>query len=72
VIGGGNQGGILVRTEEDLKSPTTATPRLSSGATIKELKVNGDRMHFMRLSGEGPDVGWVSLKFKGKDLLRRL
>jgi len=61
----------LVRTGESLKSTEAMPPRLSCGALVQELKLVGSRLHFRRLSGHGPEMGWVSLKLKDKDLLVR-
>mmetsp|Transcript_92341 Transcript_92341/g.214580 ORF Transcript_92341/g.214580 Transcript_92341/m.214580 type:complete len:845 (+) Transcript_92341:65-2599(+) len=69
VVGGGDKGGIVVRQGENLKS--AELPRLATGATVEEIELKGDRLHYKRLTGEGPDFGWVSLSFKGTPLLRR-
>jgi surfactin synthase thioesterase subunit len=63
-----DKGGILVRQGQDLKS-TQCDERLSTGALVEELKLVGERLHYKRLTGSGPDEGWVSLKVSGKDLL---
>jgi len=68
VVGGKKEGGITVRTEKDLKSKEAPT-RLSTGALVAELALEGERLRFTRLTGEGPNDGWVSLKFKGRSLL---
>jgi len=68
VIGGGDSGGILVRTGLETTSPQESE-RLSTGAYVKELELCGERLHYQKLSGSGPRSGWVSLKFKGKELL---
>lgn len=70
VVGGTDKGGIIVREGKDLQSPQTAD-RLSTGALIKELALEGDRVHYERLTGSGPARGWVSCKLKGKDLIIR-
>mmetsp|Transcript_88701 Transcript_88701/g.185426 ORF Transcript_88701/g.185426 Transcript_88701/m.185426 type:complete len:403 (+) Transcript_88701:210-1418(+) len=68
VVGGADKGGILVREGEGLKSPA-CEDRLSTGATVEELELKGDRLKYKLLIGTGPAVGWVSLKITGKDLL---
>mmetsp|Transcript_115047 Transcript_115047/g.245747 ORF Transcript_115047/g.245747 Transcript_115047/m.245747 type:complete len:324 (+) Transcript_115047:63-1034(+) len=68
VVGGADKGGILVRTGKDLASPA-APSRLSTGALVKELELEGDRLLYERATGEGPDSGWVSIRLKDKDLL---
>lgn len=42
--------------------------RLATGARIQELQLQGDRLHFKKMSGEGPDTGWISIKISGKVL----
>lgn len=68
VVGGGDAGGIIVREGKDLKSPATAE-RLSTGAVVKEVELEKGRLNFEKLSGNGPDTGWVSIRLKDKDLL---
>mmetsp|Transcript_137148 Transcript_137148/g.242441 ORF Transcript_137148/g.242441 Transcript_137148/m.242441 type:complete len:586 (-) Transcript_137148:50-1807(-) len=68
VVGGASAGGILVRTGKDTSSPAEAA-RLSTGALVEQLQLDGERLEFKRLSGSGPARGWVSLKLKDKDLL---
>mmetsp|Transcript_142314 Transcript_142314/g.345865 ORF Transcript_142314/g.345865 Transcript_142314/m.345865 type:complete len:1072 (+) Transcript_142314:59-3274(+) len=69
VVGGGKAGGITVRKDVGLKSAELG--RLSTGARVRQLGLQGERLHYERLSGEGPDSGWVSLSFKGADLVKR-
>lgn len=69
VIGGGTTGGIMVRNGEGLK--TKELGRLGTGARVEEIELVGDRLHYHKLDGDGPDFGWVSLHFKGKDLLSK-
>ncbi|CAE7212093.1 unnamed protein product [Symbiodinium natans] len=68
VVGGGSAGGIVVRSGQKLTSEQLGD-RLATGALVKELKLEGDRLNFELVSGKGPDAGWVSLKLKDKDLL---
>lgn len=70
VVGGGDKGGIVVRKDFDLAS--AERPRLATGAKVQELERRGDRLKFLRVEGGGPDVGWVSIRMKDKELLRRL
>jgi len=67
VVGGGDKGGILVREGQDLGS-TQTTERLSTGALIEEIALAGERLNFKRITGTGPEVGWISIKLKDKDL----
>lgn len=69
VVGGGSAGGIVVRKGEGLKS--AELPRLATGARIKEKERAGDRLHYEKLTGDGPDFGWVSLAFKGTPLIQK-
>jgi len=71
VVGGADRGGILVREGQDLASAQLPL-RLSTGAQVEELELLGERLHFRRAGGEGPDSGWVSIRLKGKDLLLRV
>eukprot|EP00435_Cladocopium_sp_Y103_P065981 s691_g28.t1 len=45
VIGGAGKGGILVRKGVELTSESLEE-RLSTGAVIQEISLNGDRLHF--------------------------
>jgi len=69
VVGGGVGGGITVREGEKLSTPACKT-KLSMGAIIIEIEIVGDRLHYQRLKGAGPDEGWVSIKALGKELVR--
>jgi len=69
VVGGSDKGGIVARGGEGLKSPELG--RLQTGATVEEKELKGDRLHYRKLTGDGPDFGWVSLSFKGTPLVRR-
>jgi len=68
VVGGVDKGGIIVRKGKDTAS-TAETERLSTGALVLELELEGERLRYQRLQGKGPNEGWVSLKLKTKDLL---
>mmetsp|Transcript_77956 Transcript_77956/g.176191 ORF Transcript_77956/g.176191 Transcript_77956/m.176191 type:complete len:225 (+) Transcript_77956:3-677(+) len=70
VVGGGKSGGIMVRREKGLQSPELG--RLATGTKIKQLELKGDRLHYEKVEGDGPDFGWVSLSNKGVDLLKRV
>eukprot|EP00439_Symbiodinium_sp_Y106_P007123 s5373_g1.t1 len=81
VIGGSGGGGILVREGEKLSSAELPS-RLANGAIIRQKdfelpshtwtwqELKGERLHFELVGGTGPNAGWVSLKVKGRDLLR--
>lgn len=68
VVGGGDKGGIIVRTGKETSSEQEAE-RLSTGALVRQLALEGDRLHYEKVTGTGPATGWVSTKLKGKDLL---
>mmetsp|Transcript_37630 Transcript_37630/g.75794 ORF Transcript_37630/g.75794 Transcript_37630/m.75794 type:complete len:358 (-) Transcript_37630:150-1223(-) len=67
VVAGGDKG-IVVRSGRNLNSPEL--PRLSKGARVEEVELFGERLHYRKLEGTGPDWGWVSLTSKGARLLR--
>lgn len=68
MVGGGDKGGVLVRQGKSLTSEQLPE-RLGTGAVVKELKLEGDRLHFELDSGSGPSSGWVSTRLKDKELL---
>jgi len=68
VVGGGKQGGILVRQGRELSSPQEQE-RLEAGAFVEELAVAGDRLKFAKITGAGPKEGWASLTYSGQPLL---
>jgi len=70
VVAGEGKGGILVRTSESTTSKMLSE-RLSTGATIEELGVVGNRLHYKRITGHGPDSGWVSISLSEKKLVER-
>mmetsp|Transcript_61059 Transcript_61059/g.175172 ORF Transcript_61059/g.175172 Transcript_61059/m.175172 type:complete len:102 (+) Transcript_61059:102-407(+) len=67
VVGGAESGGIIVRAGEDVKSDALA--RLEPGSEIETLMLKGGRLQYHLLTGKGPLSGWVSTKFKDKDLV---
>lgn len=69
VVGGADKGGIIVRDGQELGSPKLQQ-RLQTGALVSEEKVVGDRLHFVRVSGSGPQQGWVSIRLGEKELLQ--
>mmetsp|Transcript_10788 Transcript_10788/g.24358 ORF Transcript_10788/g.24358 Transcript_10788/m.24358 type:complete len:751 (+) Transcript_10788:43-2295(+) len=70
VIGGADKGGITVREGVNLKSKELPE-KLATGTVVQELELQGERLRYKRLRGEGPLTGWVSTKTKEKDLLVR-
>mmetsp|Transcript_89126 Transcript_89126/g.236820 ORF Transcript_89126/g.236820 Transcript_89126/m.236820 type:complete len:566 (-) Transcript_89126:148-1845(-) len=76
IVGGQDKGGILAREELDLESPFCGE-RLSYGAYVKELALVrvegvGDRLFFQRLTGSGPEKGWISVALPHKNLAERM
>jgi len=68
VVGGKTTGGILVRQGKTLQS-MPCDRRLETGALVEEHEREGDRLNYRKLSGFGPQTGWVSISLKGKELL---
>jgi len=68
VVGGASSGGIIVKRGKSLKSAELKF-RLVYGARLEQLQLVGDRLHYKRVQGDGPDYGWVSLSYKGMPLL---
>mmetsp|Transcript_49481 Transcript_49481/g.105785 ORF Transcript_49481/g.105785 Transcript_49481/m.105785 type:complete len:191 (+) Transcript_49481:105-677(+) len=66
VVGGGDKGGIIVREGKDTQS--AALDRISTGAFVLQLEFEQERLHYEKLSGTGPQQGWVGIKLKDKDL----
>jgi len=69
VVGGGDKGGILVRQGVQTSSPQLPE-RLSTGAVVEQLALEGERLHYKRITGTGPEEGWVSLNISGKELMK--
>ena len=82
VVGGGDHGGVLVRSGSELTSELAET-RLSTGAVVKvgvesswgsahhrlpgqELENRDGRICYELIRGDGPPSGWVSSKLRGK------
>mmetsp|Transcript_43641 Transcript_43641/g.125984 ORF Transcript_43641/g.125984 Transcript_43641/m.125984 type:complete len:1289 (+) Transcript_43641:228-4094(+) len=68
VVGGEDKGGILVRAGLDL-AMAKLDQRLSTGSFVRELAVFDERLHYQRITGTGPDSGWVSIRLNHKELL---
>lgn len=64
-----------MRKGQATKSEEHPGGRLATGATVEELELVGDRLHYRLLPGQssaGPATGWVSVSLKDKPLLRKL
>jgi len=68
VVGGEHVNGIIVRSGESLSSKALPV-RLSFGARIEEIERCGNRLHYRRLTGDGPNFGWASVELPQKQLL---
>lgn len=68
VVGGKSKGGIVVRRGESIQSPEIFG-RLATGSVVLETELVCDRLHYRKVSGEGPDNGWVSVSVNGTMLL---
>lgn len=71
VVGGASNGGIKVRRGREMSSPEDAL-RLCTGAKIRVLEQCNGRMRFELISGKGPQMGWVTSTFQGKELVVKL
>mmetsp|Transcript_2930 Transcript_2930/g.7924 ORF Transcript_2930/g.7924 Transcript_2930/m.7924 type:complete len:304 (-) Transcript_2930:49-960(-) len=71
VVGGEKSGGITVRKEVGTKSPEYPE-KLGHGALVEQVEREGERLKYQKMDGAGPDIGWVSLSFKGKPLIQPL
>merc|ERR1719210_565399 len=71
VVGGDDETrGIIVQAAQDTRS-SSFFKRLVTGSRVAQLERQGNRLHYTMVEGVGPDEGWVSITFKGKDLLVR-
>jgi len=64
VVSSAELGGALVREGKSLTSQQLA--RLGIGAVVSELERVGERLRFKKVSGSGPESGWVSAKLLSK------
>ncbi|CAE7213252.1 unnamed protein product, partial [Symbiodinium natans] len=72
VVGGMEKGGLLVRKGPELTSEALPE-RLATGSFVQELQPPSEgRLRFARLTGRGPNQGYVSLQVGGKQLLKKV
>lgn len=71
VVGGVDKGGIVVREGREFTSEQLPE-RLSTGAIIEEEELQDNRLRFSRISGAGPDRGWITIHLKERDLVTRV
>jgi len=77
VVGGhhATHHGLVVRKGPELSSPLLFQgkheARLSTGAVAMEIELaaDGQRLHYHKVAGSGPDFGWVSVNLHGAALL---
>lgn len=73
VSGGAHSRGLVVRKDRDLVSHLlysgTRVARLMHGAVVREIERDGQRLHYQKVAGDGPDFGWVTIDLHGKALL---
>jgi len=69
VVGGEGKGGIMVRKGEEFTSKPLNV-RLATGTLVEEIEVSGNRLHFKRIRGNGPDWGWVNIELDEKVLMQ--
>jgi len=61
-----------VRVGADLHSEILCSKeRIATGALLEEMELKGVRLRYKKLTGEGPESGWVSIRMRGRDLLVR-
>mmetsp|Transcript_38723 Transcript_38723/g.120999 ORF Transcript_38723/g.120999 Transcript_38723/m.120999 type:complete len:491 (-) Transcript_38723:11-1483(-) len=71
VVGGEDRGGIVVR--KGIERDSQALPmRLATGALVEEETLEGERLAFNKLIGDGPNCGWVSIRIKYGDVVKQL
>jgi len=68
VVGGADKGGIVVRKDVEVKSAEFPN-RLAHHALVEQMELVGDRLKYQKLDGSGPEIGWVSIQFKGKPIV---
>mmetsp|Transcript_19122 Transcript_19122/g.43460 ORF Transcript_19122/g.43460 Transcript_19122/m.43460 type:complete len:515 (-) Transcript_19122:91-1635(-) len=68
---GGSGGGITVRSEKSVASKQL-DEKLATGSIVEELELAGERLHYRKVTGAGPETGWVSVSLKDKILLNKV
>lgn len=71
VVGGAGKGGVLVRSGEALDSRPFPS-KLVTGSKIEEIEIIGNRFHYRRLRGDGPDFGWINMSLHNRPLIQLL
>jgi len=67
IVGGQDTGGIIVRKGEGVQSAQLG--RLAMGSRIEQMELKDQRLNYKLISGDGPNFGWVSTSYKGKELV---
>eukprot|EP00930_Biecheleria_cincta_P071201 TRINITY_DN58720_c0_g1_i1.p1 TRINITY_DN58720_c0_g1~~TRINITY_DN58720_c0_g1_i1.p1 ORF type:complete len:1107 (+),score=253.54 TRINITY_DN58720_c0_g1_i1:32-3352(+) len=60
--------GLVVRSDCSLSSAAHKA-RLAVGSVVKELDFSEGRLHYVLEKGDGPEIGWVTIRLRGKDLV---
>jgi len=68
VVGGGENGGIVVRRQMSTESQTLLF-RLATDSVVEQLERYDNRLKYLLMSGSGPEIGWVSICYAGHPLL---
>lgn len=73
VIGGVNHipASIVARAGQALDSEKLPD-RLATGSRVDELEIVGDRLRYRLREGSGPKEGWVSIRIKDKELMKKV
>eukprot|EP00747_Dinoflagellata_sp_TGD_P170614 gnl/TRDRNA2_/TRDRNA2_202625_c0_seq1.p1 gnl/TRDRNA2_/TRDRNA2_202625_c0~~gnl/TRDRNA2_/TRDRNA2_202625_c0_seq1.p1 ORF type:complete len:631 (-),score=127.41 gnl/TRDRNA2_/TRDRNA2_202625_c0_seq1:62-1954(-) len=76
IVGGEDKGGVLVREGPELSS-AKLPERMSTGALVKAVgrtvsEAAGERLQVERITGTGPDTGWISVALNHKKLMEPL
>lgn len=66
VAAGRGEGGIVVRKGRRVCSLPEPV-RLAVGSRVQELALEGERLQYRKLTGNGPETGWVSTSISHKD-----
>jgi len=70
VVGGKTSNGIVVKEGKSIKT-AELSQRLTHGAFVREIAAEKDRLHYKKLTGSGPESGWVSVKTSAGTLLEK-
>lgn len=69
VVGGSEQGGVLVGSLSDKGNMKTGKERLATGSIVIAQELNGLHLFYELLDGAGPPQGWVKTHEKRRQML---